>query len=128
MSQQIIPSRSVSTLCARSRQPPEFAAHCVDIPCAGTKAVKQRGMPKDICRLGLMTVLIHAAAHAAVTVSPSLVIAVIITRNLTGNTGGAVCFTAGVCFVNVTAGLAVSVGLGVRAAKRTIAPYRRNVI
>ena len=85
-------------------------------------------MQKDICRVGLMTLLIHAAAHAAVIVPLALIIAVITTRNFTYDAGGTVGFTPGVSFVNVTAGLAVSVGLAVRAAKRTIAPYRRNVI
>ena len=75
-----------------------------------------------------MTLLIYAVAHVAVIVPLTLIIAVITTRTLTDDVGGAIGFPPSVSLVSVTAALAVSVGLGVRGAKRSIAPYRRNVI
>lgn len=73
--------------------------------------------------MGLMTLLIYAAAHAVVTVSPGLIIAVLIIRNLTGDTCGAAGFAAGVCLGEVVAVLAIFVGLGAWAAKSIIAQY-----
>jgi threonine/homoserine/homoserine lactone efflux protein len=63
-----------------------------------------------------MTLLTYAAAHAVVTVAPGPIMAVVITRTLTGDIDGAAGFTAGVCLGKVIAILAISVGIGVWAA------------
>ncbi len=65
--------------------------------------------------MSLVTLLTYAAAHAAVTVAPGPIMAVIITRTLTGDIGGAASFVAGVCLSKVIAIIAISVGLGVWA-------------
>ncbi len=59
--------------------------------------------------------LTYAAAHTAVTVAPGPIMAVIITRTLTHDLGGAAGFTAGVCLGKMIAILAIAVGLGVWA-------------
>ena len=66
--------------------------------------------------MSLVTLLTYAAAHAAVTVAPGPIMAVIISRTLTGDIGGAAGFAAGVCLSKVIAIIAISVGLGVWAA------------
>ena len=67
--------------------------------------------------MDLTTLLTYAAAHAAVTVAPGPIMAVIITRTITHDVGGAAGFTAGVCLGKLIAILAISVGLGVWAAE-----------
>ena len=66
--------------------------------------------------MSLMTLLTYAVAHAAVTIAPGPIMAVIITRTLTGDIGGAAGFAAGVCLSKVIAIFAISVGLGAWAA------------
>lgn len=66
--------------------------------------------------MDLTPLLTYASALIAVTVAPGPIMAVIITRALTRDIGGAVGFTAGVCLGDLIAIIAVSVGLGTWAA------------
>lgn len=65
--------------------------------------------------MDLTSLLTYAAAHAAVTVAPGPIMAVIITRTLTRDIARAAGFTVGVCLGKLIAILAISVGLGVWA-------------
>jgi threonine/homoserine/homoserine lactone efflux protein len=65
--------------------------------------------------LDLTTLLTYAAAHAALTLAPGPIMAVILTRTLTHDLGGAAGFTAGVCLGKMIAILAISFGLGIWA-------------
>lgn len=66
--------------------------------------------------MDLTTLLTYAAAHALVTVAPGPIMAVVITRTLTSDIGGAAGFTAGVCVGKLFAIIAISLGLGVWVA------------
>lgn len=63
----------------------------------------------------VMTLLTYAAAHAALTLAPGPIMAVILTRTLTHDLGGAAGFTAGVCLGKMIAILGISFGLGIWA-------------
>lgn len=65
--------------------------------------------------MDLTTLLTYAAAHAALTLAPGPIMAVILTRTLTHDLGGAAGFTAGVCLGKMIAILAISFGLGIWA-------------
>lgn len=65
--------------------------------------------------MDVTTLLAYAVAHAAVTVAPGPIMAVIITRTLTHDPRGAMGFTAGVCLGKLVTILAIAVGLGVWA-------------
>jgi threonine/homoserine/homoserine lactone efflux protein len=86
---------------------------------AGTIAAPQSGSLNRAAPVEVTTLLTYAAAHAAVTLAPGPILAVIITRTLTQDLGGAAGFTAGVCLGKIVAILAIAVGLGVWAKDST---------
>jgi threonine/homoserine/homoserine lactone efflux protein len=101
-----------------ARKPPrqqQVTPSWFDHPSAGLLASQQRGSAKGLSRVDVTTLMTYAAAHAAVTVAPGPIMAVIITRTLTHDLGGAAGFTAGVCLGKMLAILAIAVGLGVWA-------------
>ncbi len=69
--------------------------------------------------MDVMTLSTYAAAHAAVTLAPGPITAVILTRTLTHDHGGAAGFTAGVCLGKMVAIFAIAAGLGVWAKDST---------
>lgn len=65
--------------------------------------------------MDVATLLSYAAAHAALTAAPGPVTAIVLSRTLTADIGGAVGFAVGVCFGKIVAIIAIASGIGLWA-------------